>query len=235
MHGLALRQRLRYNVTGGACRGDWARIQCRIVQGDVMYQILFRCRVRRCLLLALLSPALAMAAPSPSTPQGEPELQLRIVAGEMAGSRDRVLSVAVHANDCVRIHFPDYHKRSGDYAVTLTGRERATLETLHDAQRALPYRQDAMLAEARAIEEAVARGISEPELFAVLDADYVELITRGSDETVATTRALGLFQYAERYPDIPSLKAFSEIAQAMLAISRRGDLVAAGATTEAGR
>lgn len=157
-------------------------------------------------------------------------IQLRIVAGEIV-TADRVFSVALHANDCVHIHLPDYYRRRGDYTVALKVTERAQLDDLSRLQRSLPYTQEGMLAEAAALE---ARKVGGAELFAVAEADYVELTTRDR-QTVLTTHALGLFQYAERYPEIQNLKAFEQLATALIALSRRDDLVAVAADAGGGR
>ena len=176
-------------------------------------------------LLAGLPATSAIAAPA-CTPEGKPILQLRIVASEII-TADRVLSIAVHDNDCVSLHLPDYYVRSGDHVVALKPQERAALEHLGRIQRQQPYSHSAMLEAAAELDARRAAG--ETELFAVVGADYVELSTRGVAEAEATTsRALGLFQYAQRYPQIGSLQAFAGIAQALLAISKREDLVAAG-------
>jgi hypothetical protein len=196
----------------------------------------YRTAVRRFLALVLPTTALALLfnagplAAAVCQTEREPILQLRVVPGELI-TADPALVISVHENDCVRIHLPAHFRRRGDYAIALTTAERVAIEDLSRAQQALPYTHADMLAEAQEQENRSARSA---ELFAVLDADYVEL-TRRDGGTATTTRALGLFQYAERYPDIENLKALEQIAAALIALSRRDDLVAVDtASTEAG-
>jgi hypothetical protein len=197
------------------------------------------CKMRRrisvfCALLVLGSTLPALA--QPCQPQGLPILELRVTPGEM-GSAGKELRISVHDNDCVSLHLPDYYRRRGDYLLALNGGERAELEVLQRGLREQPYDQQRMLAEASSIEARRADS-SGAERFAVLDADHYVLTLRDDTQFVTTTRALAVFQYAERYPEIRSLEALQQLASGLIALSERSDLVAATKTapiTEAGQ
>lgn len=175
-----------------------------------------------CLLSCVASALPALA--QPCQPQGLPILELRVTPGEMA-SAGKELHISVHDNDCVSVHLPDYYRRRGDYLLALRGNERAELETLQGAVRQQPYDHQRMLSEASSIEARRADSAG-AERFAVLDADHYALTLRDDTQIATTARALALFQYAERYPEIRSLEAFQRLASELIALGERSDLVA---------
>ncbi|MDZ4811459.1 MAG: hypothetical protein SGI99_02440 [Pseudomonadota bacterium] len=164
------------------------------------------------------------AVAQPCRPQGTALIELQVTPGEMA-SAGKELIIWVHDNDCVLIRMPEYYKRRGEYLFALTTTERAHLQDLQRDHQQQPYVQSEMLAQAAAID--VARSsVALTERFAVLDADHYALTLRHTGRT-SSTRALAIFQYAERYPEIRSLDALQRLAAALIAFSKRDDLVAA--------
>ncbi len=175
------------------------------------------------------------AVAQPCRPQGAAVIELQVTPGEMA-SAGKELTIWVHDNDCVRISMPEYYKRRGEYLLALTTTERAHLQDLQRDHQQQPYVHSEMLAQAAVIE--VARSsVALTERFAVLDADHYALTLRDAGRT-SSTRALALFQYAERYPEVRSLDALQRLAAALIAFTKRDDLFAADETarrSEAGQ
>lgn len=179
-------------------------------------------------LLALTIAATAFnAVAQPCRPQGAALIELQVTPGEMAGA-GKELTIWVHDNDCVRIRMPEYYKRRGEYLFALTATERAHLQELQRDHQQQPYVHSEMLAEAAAI-DVTRSSVALTERFAVLDADYYAVTLRDSARA-SSTRALALFQYAERYPQIRSLDALQRLAATLIAFTKRDDLVAADET-----
>ncbi len=170
----------------------------------------------------LLSASVAAAEPTPCWPQGVPVMELRVTPGEMAAP-GKELRINVHDNDCVSIKMPDYYRRRGEYALALSGSERAELQSLLRDLAAQPYDHQLMLAEASRLEGA--RAVDQGhERFAVLDADHYVLTLRDGDRFAPSVRALAVFQYAERYPEIRSLDALQRLTARLISLSERDEL-----------
>lgn len=171
----------------------------------------------------------------PCRPQGAALLELQVTPGEMAGA-GKELTIWVHDNDCVRIRMPEYYKRRGEFLFALSTTERAHLQDLQRDHQQQPYVHSQMLEEAAAIDVAHI-SVALTERFAVLDADHYALTLRDSARA-SSTRALALFQYAERYPQIRSLDALQRLVATLIAFTKRDDLVASHETahrSEAGQ
>jgi hypothetical protein len=156
-------------------------------------------------------------------PEDSPVLELQVAPAELAGAR-KPLTVAVFANHCARISLPEHYRRHGEYVVALNAEDRSRLEARQLEHQAAPYDHKQMLAQSRQIEVSRIQG-SAVEHFEVHDADHYTLTVHNNDRT-STTRALAIFQYAERYPEIRSLKALQHLAAALIDISERDDLIA---------
>jgi hypothetical protein len=173
-----------------------------------------------CCSLLLVLPTLAQSC----EPRGLPILELRVTPGEMAAA-GKVLRIAVHDNDCVHIRMPDYYRRRGEYVLSLDSITRNRIENLQRDLHMQPYEQQRMLSEAAAIETQRSEGLA-AERFKVLDADHYELSQRGDSFGMTTTRALAIFQYAERYPEIRSLDALQRLAKELIALTDSTELLA---------
>lgn len=182
------------------------------------------CRLPALLCALIVAQAGIAAEPLPCRPQGGAILELRVTPGEMAAS-GKELRIAVHENDCVSIRMPDYYRRQGDFVLALSGVERSELERLQRALASQPYDHGRMLAEAVNLESARA-AVGNAERFAVLDADHYDLIVREGAQFATRVRASGIFQYAERYPEIGSLEAAQRLMAGLIALSDHKDLVA---------
>jgi len=158
----------------------------------------------------------------PCIPQeGIATIRLTVEPVELA-SPNRILEIAVYANDCVTVHLPAFHRHAGDYSVIASSTEIAEIENIQHSDSLRTFSNKQLKQDIAQLNQLHGSG-SAPELFEVSDgAVYTLHVWDGENTSKASIHAV--FQYADRYPEITRLREFKQAVELLLAFSQREDL-----------
>jgi hypothetical protein len=189
--------------------------------------ILVRFAVLAVTFLALQATPLLAAPPGGASDPDTVVVRYQEIIGEIAGA-DRGPSLEVYADGQVRVHFPAYMRRAGDWETTL---DAPTLGALIDSlvgHGVLDF--DAAATRARKRQSLAARAVlargrpGETLLFETAD-ETTTVITLRAGDTERTVSWTGLRGDSKHHPELPELSELRAAQRALEALMTRPGLV----------
>ena len=189
-------------------------------------------------LIGLLSPLLAQVSFQYAQEPDTPVVVLKRTSGELGGA-DPIPLLRIYGNGSVRVHFPSYLKRAGDYELQLSRTEMETLLASLIEQGLMGFDPLAATRQKEEIAQqaktAAQQTRTQGSVSKVMDADttvieiHLESYT-ASDGTTTTdlTKKIswnGLQWDAQQHPGIESLQKLAAAGRELLALCEREDLV----------
>jgi len=190
-------------------------------------------------LIGLLQPLLAQVSFQYAQEPNTPVVVLSRTSGEM-GEPDPIPLLRIYGDGSVRVHFPNYLKRAGDYELQLSQTEMETLlASLIEQQGLMAFDP---LATTRQKEEIAQQTITAAQqartrssVSKLMDGDTtvieIHLDSYTASDGITTTDLIkkiswhGLQWDAQQYPGVESLQKLAAAGRELLALCEREDLV----------
>ena len=190
-------------------------------------------------LIGLLSPLFAQASFQYAQEPNTPVVVLSRTSGEV-GDPDPIPLLRIYGDGSVRVHFPSYLKRAGDYELQLSRTEmESLLASLIEKQGLLGFDP---LAATRQKEEIAQQAITAAQqariqgsVSKLMDGDTtvieIHLDSYTASDGITTTDLTkkiswyGLQWDAQQYPGVESLQKLAAAGRELLALCQREDLV----------
>jgi hypothetical protein len=141
-----------------------------------------------------------------------PEIAMRITQPLLASvEANNSLQIEVAADGCVRVHYPKYDTRAGDYVYTLSARELNALRAEIAATRIGEFRPDMVRADL-ARRQIAKRAQPDAISYRVTDEEVIEISLGAAAAKVGSAPMLawsGLREQLLNHPDQPDLIALS--------------------------
>ncbi len=189
-------------------------------------------------LIGLLSPLLAQVSFQYAQESNTPVVVLSRTSGEV-GDPDPIPLLRIYGDGSVRVHFPSYLKRAGDYELQLSRTEMETLLASLIEQGLMGFdplaatRQKEEIAQRTTTAAQQAQTLSSVSKLMDGDTTVIEIHLdsyTASDGTTTTdlTKKIswhGLQWDAQQYPGVESLQKLAAAGRELLALCQREDLV----------
>ena len=189
-------------------------------------------------LIGLLSPLLAQVSFQYAQESNTPVVVLKRTSGELGGT-DPIPLLRIYGNGSVRVHFPSYLKRAGDYELQLSQTEMETLLASLIEQGLMGFDPLAAMRQKEEIAQQATAAAQQAETQAsvskLMDGDTtvieIHLDSYTASDGITTTDLTkkiswhGLQWEAQQHPGIESLQKLAAAGRELLALCEREDLV----------
>ncbi len=189
-------------------------------------------------LIGLLSPLSAQVSFQYAQESNTPVVVLNRSSGELGGT-DPIPLIRIYGNGSVRVHFPSYLKRAGDYELQLSQAEMETLlaslleqglmgfDPLAATSQKEELAQQATAAAQQAGTQASVRKVMDGDT-TVIEIHLESYTAPDGTTTTDLTKKIswhGLQWDAQQHPGIESLQKLAAAGRELLALCEREDLV----------